>query len=116
MCVVRAGSPHHRRCRALSVALTLALFALVPLAEASPPDPLWIAGIYDEIDFDQGIEAAVSTIAEIRIPLQLSVRTDTLRGLVSFPETTLVPVATFSAFPIRAPPVALPPLSSWIDH
>jgi hypothetical protein len=28
------------------------LLTLVPLAHASPPDPLWIAGIYDAGDFD----------------------------------------------------------------
>jgi len=29
------------------------LLTLVPLAHASPPDPLWIAGIYDAGDFDE---------------------------------------------------------------
>jgi hypothetical protein len=28
------------------------LVALVPLANASPPDPTWIPGIYDDADFD----------------------------------------------------------------
>jgi hypothetical protein len=32
------------------MALLATLVALVPLAHASPPDPLWIAGIYDEAD------------------------------------------------------------------
>src|SRR5262245_22894193 len=33
--------------------LVVALFLLLrPLAAASPPDPTWIAGIYDDDDFD----------------------------------------------------------------
>ena len=31
------------------------LVALVPLANASPPDPTWIPGIYDDADFDDVI-------------------------------------------------------------
>ena len=33
------------------------LLALVPLAHASPPDPLWLAGIYDAADADDAIQA-----------------------------------------------------------
>ena len=34
----------------LVVALLIGLLAATPLAHASPPDPLWIAGIYDDAD------------------------------------------------------------------
>ena len=37
-----------------------AMLALVPLAHASPPDPVWIAGIYDAGDSDDVILAATS--------------------------------------------------------
>ena len=37
-----------------------ATLALVPLAHASPPDPVWIAGIYDAGDSDDVILAATS--------------------------------------------------------
>lgn len=44
--------------------LVLAVFGclavLVPLAYASPPDPLWIAGIYDAADDDDVVVAAGS--------------------------------------------------------
>jgi hypothetical protein len=36
------------------------MLALVPLAHASPPDPVWIAGIYDGADFDEAVIAVVS--------------------------------------------------------
>ena len=36
------------------------LVVLVPLAHASPPDPVWLAGIYDAGDSDDVILAATS--------------------------------------------------------
>ena len=41
--------------------LVSALCALAPLAFASPPDPLWIGGVYDAGDPDDAIVAAGST-------------------------------------------------------
>jgi hypothetical protein len=38
-----------------------ALIALTPLAYASPPDSLWIAGIYDAADFDDVIWLVTET-------------------------------------------------------
>jgi|SRR5215472_424988 len=44
--------------------LVLGLLAgLVPLAHASPPDPTWIAGLYDDADFDNVVIAIVSAVA-----------------------------------------------------
>src|SRR6266852_592548 len=40
--------------------LLSSLFALVPLAYAYPPDPLWIPGIYDEGDPDFAVELALA--------------------------------------------------------
>ena len=34
-----------------------ALVTLVPLAHASPPDPTWIAGLYDDADHDDAVMA-----------------------------------------------------------
>jgi hypothetical protein len=50
----------------LFVAVLLSsLFALVPLAYASPPDPLWIPGIYDEGDLDFAVELALAECLEL---------------------------------------------------
>ena len=44
--------------------LLLCVFAgIVPLAYASPPDPTWIAGIWDDADFDDVVLAIVSADA-----------------------------------------------------
>jgi len=38
--------------RLVIVGLVVALLALAPVAHASPPDQSWIAGLYDNGDFD----------------------------------------------------------------
>ena len=40
-----------------NVALGIALLTLAPLAHASPPDPAWIAGLYDDADHDDAVIA-----------------------------------------------------------
>jgi len=51
--------------RAVALCVVLALLFLAPLAGASPPDPLWIAGIYDERDLDDVVIAVASASAEL---------------------------------------------------
>jgi hypothetical protein len=48
---------------ALSSVLVLVL--LVPLAHSSPPDPSWIAGIYDDADLDDVVIAVTTTSAVV---------------------------------------------------
>jgi hypothetical protein len=46
--------------RALVVGLALTLTSALPaLAQASPPDPSWIPGIYDDADFDDVVTLVV---------------------------------------------------------
>jgi hypothetical protein len=54
----------HRNNASTTVALLVlgVLVALVPLAHASPPDPTWIPGIYDDGDFDDVVLIIVSTV------------------------------------------------------
>ena len=40
--------------------LVCSVLALVPLANARPPDPSWIEGIYDGADHDDVVQLAVS--------------------------------------------------------
>ena len=49
----------------LAAVLLLTVFAIRPLAEASPPDPTWVAGLYDNADFDDVILAITSTAAVV---------------------------------------------------
>jgi hypothetical protein len=42
--------------------LALVLLALTPLAHASPPDQTWLAGLYDDADYDD-VVLLVASIA-----------------------------------------------------
>ena len=46
--------------RANVLTAVLLLLALLPPAHASPPDPTWIAGIYDDADLDEAVAAATN--------------------------------------------------------
>jgi hypothetical protein len=50
-----------RRGCSLIILIVLSLGVLPALAHASPPDPLWIAGVYDGDDHDDAVLAAAST-------------------------------------------------------
>ena len=58
----RVGDLCDRLKRLCTVALLAVLVGLAPLAHASPPDPLWIAGIYDGADSDDAVQAAMATL------------------------------------------------------
>src|SRR5262245_14129253 len=99
---------HAPRPAGLSMLLALLLIAPVTLAHASPPDQTWLAGVYDQADFDDvvglltsALEASGSTSApEAGACLALApkkLRTATLAWPTSAP--------AYSA-PLRAPPIA----------
>jgi len=54
------------KCRA-TLALTLlgTLLVLVPLAYASPPDPTWGWGVYDDADFDGIVDFITSDVGVV---------------------------------------------------
>jgi GMC oxidoreductase len=91
---VRAG-----RGRWCVLGFLLVLLALIPLAHASPPDPLWIAGVYDGGDFDDVILASTS------VESRAEERVDT--GHLVTPAVDLV-VATDSGIPDSTPRAVRP--------
>jgi hypothetical protein len=92
-----------RRDRGCALGFLFVLIALVPLAHASPPDPLWIAAIYDGADFDEAVVAVVSATGLVGTPLVLAMPPDIRAGAVSPIDATLAAAAPLSTFPIRAP-------------
>ncbi len=51
------------RLRVVAVAVVLVLLiGLTPLAYASPPDQTWLAGLYDNADYDDAVLAVTSTM------------------------------------------------------
>ena len=87
--------------------LALLIIAPVTLAHASPPDETWLAGVYDQADFDDvvslltsALETTDSTAApEVGPCLALAPKLclATVAGLLSAP--------AYSA-PLRGPPIA----------
>src|SRR5262249_5438785 len=87
------------------LALVLILCAITPLADSSPPDPLWIAGIYDAADQDEIVGLVTSTTAaanpltgeSLRLPIVFIASTAEADG-------TSIRIAERSPASVRAPP------------
>src|SRR5215813_11121545 len=87
--------------------LVLLMIAPVTLAHASPPDPTWLAGVYDQADFDDvvglltsALEATDSTVAPEVGPC-LALAPKLCPAMVAWPATAYSYWA-----PLRAPPIA----------
>ena len=87
----RSGSPSDRYGRERQAArdpwrhriapvLVCSFVALFPFAAASPPDPTWIAGLYDEGDYDDVVGLATSDTAAAELPTSTEIRPTTLFG------------------------------------
>ena len=80
---------------------------LTPMAQASPPDPSWIRGMYDDGDFDDVIglitfgSGLVAEIVRVEIRPELSVVTAILTA-----DDDSVPSHSLTSAQPRAPPAA----------
>jgi len=86
--------------------LVLLMIAPVTLAHASPPDPTWLAGVYDQADFDDvvgfltsALEATDSTIPPEASP-SLALAPKLCPATVAWPASA----PAYSAA-LRAPPL-----------
>lgn len=99
------------RARGLLVTLALLLVlpfgGLTPLAYASPPDPAWIPGIYDDADYDDVIvmitSAAAAPAPVLRMDLQ---QIPPLVGSAPQLADEPAPTPSLSSRQSRAPPTA----------
>ena len=87
--------------------LVLLIITPVTLAQASPPDQTWLAGVYDEADFDDivdlltsSLEASGSATAPEADPW-LALAPKLCPAMVAWPATAPAYWA-----PLRAPPIA----------
>ena len=103
-----AGGTRARH-RVLAFGLLPVLVALVPLAHASPPDPTWLAGIYDDADFDEIVVAVVSASGAVNGSVLLSVKAADIPARTLRPGDTVLKAAVLaSTFSTRSPPSAKP--------
>ena len=93
--------------RLVSLCLVAAVLALTPAAHASPPDQSWIAGLYDNADFDDVVLLIISNLGAVDPGVVTSSPlAATVVSLVA-PAATFAPtVSPFSFGPCRAPPLA----------
>jgi len=105
MARVAMASRHLAPHRWLALGLLPVLLALVPLAYASPPDPTWLAGFYDDADFDEIVMAVVSASGIVPDVILLSTEAAQVVAGTVWHQLDVLGVATHSSrFTIRAPP------------
>ena len=98
--------PLRRTMLGLVVVLTLILATLTPLAHATPPDPTWIGGLYDNADYDDVIILATSSTsltADSPVPTPEPLRIHVYVAL--FPTTQLVTEPDHRRSAPRGPPL-----------
>jgi hypothetical protein len=101
------GGPMKLGVRVLAVLLLSAVATLATLAYATPPDPTWIAGVWDDGDHDDVIARITSDVGAIEP--QLASRARPVHAVVDdLPQTDERPghSQARSSPPPRAPPVS----------
>lgn len=89
----------------LVLILVALMLTLTALAYASPPDPSWIPGVYDDDDFDNVVDFITSTTAFVVVPAITDLcPVHYLLALQLQPADDLVAYIPLSAFGPRAPP------------
>ena len=91
-----------RRCLGF---VLLACCAILPLlAHASPPDPTWLPGIYDNADYDDVIGLLTDTAAVRELPLVTADPACLVFWSVLNGSASIVPDAFLLDFRLRSPP------------
>jgi hypothetical protein len=92
---------------ALVLLLLLGLSGLTPLAYATPPDPSWVRGIYDDADYDDVVVQITSAAAVATPVLVVDIRLlPPCPGLTAQPVEGPAPTRPFSSLQSRAPPAS----------
>ena len=89
------------------VALAAIAIASVCLAHASPPDPTWIPGLYDDADYDD-VVLALLAIDGFVVTITVSPEPTRVVEPVVIPGLPRGPSLSIEAAPSRAPPPLAP--------
>jgi hypothetical protein len=98
-----------RRLGSAFLALLLAgiVGILTPIAQASPPDPSWIRGMYDDNDFDDVVALITSGSGLVSDIHRIELRPDRVAIAAILPlDEGLVPSLSFASVRPRGPPPA----------
>lgn len=89
----------------LALILLALLLTLSPLAYASPPDPTWIHGLWDDDDFDNVVEYITSATSSAPAPINHGFRAAPVLVVLQLPAVdAAVAAVPLSASGPRAPP------------
>jgi hypothetical protein len=80
------------------------IVGLTPLAYAAPPDPSWIWGIYDGVDYDDVVDLITSAAGTVTPSLLPEFPQSVLVVGIALLERARVPTAAVSSLQSRAPP------------
>jgi hypothetical protein len=87
--------------------LALLIIAPVTLAHASPPDQTWLAGVYDQADFDDVVGLLTSALDAT----DSTAAPEAGACFALVPKLSLATVACPSSAPAYSPPLRAPPLA-----
>lgn len=92
---------------ALVLLLLVCLVTLTPVAFASPPDPTWMDGFFDDLDFDDVVVSLSWAAWAVEVDLLASLTPAPVSvHLVQSGEQPVRSTKVLSAFLGRAPPLA----------
>jgi hypothetical protein len=92
---------------ALLVTLLVVLVALTPLAYATPPDPVWVNGFFDDDDNDDGVFLVTSSLAALDpFPRCCWTPFPAFGPVVALDDSSWSPSQVASSADARAPPVS----------
>jgi hypothetical protein len=90
--------------RLVALLILIAIASLTPLAHASPPDPTWVAGLWDDGDHDDVILLVCATAAAMHsAPPTLDSRRAVV-GVVTGLDPDAPPFRAAAPVATRAPP------------
>lgn len=87
-----------------SLGLSSVLVVLCSLVHATPPDPLWIPGIYDDADYDDAVVAVFSATGLVVSPDVPGMPAAIAAGGVQSHDAVLGATPLCCSFFIRGPP------------
>ena len=91
--------------RSLALLVAVVMMSLTVLAHASPPDPDWIGGFWDDGDYDDVVLLVTSGVGVAESHLRAEARPVVLvSALVSAPDENRLPAHPHASAPTRAPP------------
>ncbi len=94
-----------RRVSALTWLIAAVVCALVPLAYATPPDPTYLAGVWDDADYDDVVILVTSSVGSTDTHKPFDLIRLLISVLLILPgEDGLPPATSLSLCAPRAPP------------